>query len=275
MATATTDRRTEQDTSYHDRRLARRLKEDPEFRAEFERQQREIAGIDAIVNKLDALRTQHGLTKADLMHAPCDNEPCRDPASLDGVGQPPVAYADRRRASPHASLRRMPTRRSGRRSMEPRKTLVGRSARGDHVRARSGRGALHLHATHWRRDHRVQRRDEAETVEVVQRWPRRRSEDPTRRCDRCSAYPLCVDLRAIRQRGVGVQSRKTLVAQYLVRRTRQPMDEALLRLRRPQQDAARHAQHGGRQYRVRRDTARPRIPGVERRRASLAIRIAG
>ena len=29
--------------SYHDRRLARRLKEDPEFREEFERQQQEIA----------------------------------------------------------------------------------------------------------------------------------------------------------------------------------------------------------------------------------------
>ena len=43
------------DTGYHDRRLARLLR-DPEFRAEFERQQAEIAAIDAIVNELDGLR---------------------------------------------------------------------------------------------------------------------------------------------------------------------------------------------------------------------------
>lgn len=54
------------DPSYHARRLARRLAEDAEFRAEFERQQREIAIIDAIVNELDALREQHGMTKAEL-----------------------------------------------------------------------------------------------------------------------------------------------------------------------------------------------------------------
>jgi DNA-binding phage protein len=53
------------DTSFHDRRLARRL-EDPEFRAEFEREKREIEGIDAIVHELDALRAQHGMTKAQL-----------------------------------------------------------------------------------------------------------------------------------------------------------------------------------------------------------------
>lgn len=58
--------RTAPDTSYHDRRLARRLKEDPEFAAEFERQRREIAAIDGIVNKLDDLRAQHGFSKADL-----------------------------------------------------------------------------------------------------------------------------------------------------------------------------------------------------------------
>jgi DNA-binding phage protein len=52
--------------SYHDRRLARRLREDPEFAAEFHRQQREIAAIDAIVNELDSLRAQAGLSKAKL-----------------------------------------------------------------------------------------------------------------------------------------------------------------------------------------------------------------
>jgi len=62
---ATTQRSTAQDTSYHDRRLAQRL-QDPEFRAEFERQQREVAVIDAIVNQLDHLRAERDLTKAAL-----------------------------------------------------------------------------------------------------------------------------------------------------------------------------------------------------------------
>jgi DNA-binding phage protein len=57
-----------QDASYHDRRLARRL-EDPVFRAEYERQRREIDAIDSIVHALDALRDQHGLSKADLARA--------------------------------------------------------------------------------------------------------------------------------------------------------------------------------------------------------------
>jgi ribosome-binding protein aMBF1 (putative translation factor) len=52
--------------SYHDRRLARRLAEDPEFAAEFRRQQREIAVIDRIVNELDGLREQSGFSKAQL-----------------------------------------------------------------------------------------------------------------------------------------------------------------------------------------------------------------
>lgn len=51
--------------SYHDRRLARRL-EDPEFRREFEREVAETSAIDTIVNALDALRAEHGVTKADL-----------------------------------------------------------------------------------------------------------------------------------------------------------------------------------------------------------------
>ncbi len=39
---------------------------DPEFRAEFERERHEIETIDAIVNALDGLRDERGLTKADL-----------------------------------------------------------------------------------------------------------------------------------------------------------------------------------------------------------------
>jgi DNA-binding XRE family transcriptional regulator len=55
--------------SYHDRRLARRLREDPEFRAEFERQRREINQIDSVVRQLDALREEVGMSKAELARA--------------------------------------------------------------------------------------------------------------------------------------------------------------------------------------------------------------
>jgi len=61
--------RSKLDTTYHDRRLARRLKEDPEFRAESERQRREIAQIDSIVRQLDELREQAGMSKAELARA--------------------------------------------------------------------------------------------------------------------------------------------------------------------------------------------------------------
>lgn len=61
--------RSKLDTTYHDRRLARRLKEDPEFRAEFERQRREIAQIDSVVRQLDELREQAGMSKAELARA--------------------------------------------------------------------------------------------------------------------------------------------------------------------------------------------------------------
>jgi ribosome-binding protein aMBF1 (putative translation factor) len=57
------------DTTYHDRRLARRLEEDPEFRAEFEQQRREIAQIDAVVRRLDELREEAGMSKAELARA--------------------------------------------------------------------------------------------------------------------------------------------------------------------------------------------------------------
>lgn len=54
------------DATYHDRRLERRLREDPEFRAEFERQRREIAQIDLVVRQLDELREKAGMSKAEL-----------------------------------------------------------------------------------------------------------------------------------------------------------------------------------------------------------------
>lgn len=52
-------------TSYHDRRLAARLK-DPEFRAEYERASGEIAQIDAVLRTLDHLREKAGISKAEI-----------------------------------------------------------------------------------------------------------------------------------------------------------------------------------------------------------------
>jgi ribosome-binding protein aMBF1 (putative translation factor) len=57
------------DTTYHDLRLARRLREDPEFRDEFERQRRQIDQIDSVVRQLDELREASGMSKAELARA--------------------------------------------------------------------------------------------------------------------------------------------------------------------------------------------------------------
>jgi DNA-binding XRE family transcriptional regulator len=57
------------DTSYHDRRLTRQLEEDAGFRAEFERQRRQIDQIDAVVRQLDQLREEVGMSKAALARA--------------------------------------------------------------------------------------------------------------------------------------------------------------------------------------------------------------
>jgi DNA-binding XRE family transcriptional regulator len=104
-----------QDTSYHNQRLARRLRDDPEFRAEFERQQREIAAIDAIVNTLDELREKHDLTKAELARA-IDKNPAAIRRLLTASGNPElrtvVAIAD----ALDAEVRIVPRETSERRS---------------------------------------------------------------------------------------------------------------------------------------------------------------
>ncbi len=64
------------DTSYHQRRLAARLK-DPDFRAEYERARAEIAQIDAIMRSLDDLRQEAGFSKAELAR-----QIGKDPASV-------------------------------------------------------------------------------------------------------------------------------------------------------------------------------------------------
>lgn len=63
---ARTRKTTKLDTEHHDRRLAKRLAEDTEFAAESKRQRRAIGAIDSIIRKLDELRVDLGLSKAEL-----------------------------------------------------------------------------------------------------------------------------------------------------------------------------------------------------------------
>ena len=69
-------KKTKIDSSYHDRRVARR-REDAEYRAEYERFGRQVAQIDAVVNALDELRERAGLSKAELAR-----RIGKDPASI-------------------------------------------------------------------------------------------------------------------------------------------------------------------------------------------------
>jgi DNA-binding phage protein len=87
MSRTTRPNRAVLDAGYHDRRLARRLEEDPEFRAEFERQQREIAAIDAIVHELDGLRERQGISKAELARL-IDKSPAAIRRLLTASGNP-------------------------------------------------------------------------------------------------------------------------------------------------------------------------------------------
>ncbi len=95
MSTTTHTRKN--DTGHHDRRLANRLAAGPEFRAEFERQQRTIAAIDELVGQLDALRVEHDLTKAHLARM-IDKHPASVRRLLTAAGNPElgtvVAMAD-------------------------------------------------------------------------------------------------------------------------------------------------------------------------------------
>lgn len=53
------------DPSLHDRFLADQLA-DPAFREAFERERREIETIDTLVGALEHLRSEHGISKAQL-----------------------------------------------------------------------------------------------------------------------------------------------------------------------------------------------------------------
>lgn len=110
----TTKARTQQDTSFHDRWLSEQLK-DPEFRAEYERERREIEIIDAIVTTLDGLRAEHGLSKAALAR-----EIGKNPASirrlLTAPGNPELRTVVQVADVLDAEIKVVPRRRRRRRS---------------------------------------------------------------------------------------------------------------------------------------------------------------
>jgi ribosome-binding protein aMBF1 (putative translation factor) len=53
------------DPSYHRRRTGER-RQDPTFQAEYERTRKELAQVNAVMQRLDDLRISAGLSKADL-----------------------------------------------------------------------------------------------------------------------------------------------------------------------------------------------------------------
>jgi ribosome-binding protein aMBF1 (putative translation factor) len=52
-------------TDHHRRRVVNRM-QDPEFRAEYERTRHELAQVNEVMRRLDSLRVDAGLSKADL-----------------------------------------------------------------------------------------------------------------------------------------------------------------------------------------------------------------
>jgi DNA-binding XRE family transcriptional regulator len=105
-------------TSYFDRYVDEQMK-DPVFKAEYERQRRAIAAIDEIVNRLDTLRVEHDLTKAELARA-IDKNPASVRRLLTAKGNPElgtvIAIAD----ALDADIAVVPRKRASRR----RKTLA-------------------------------------------------------------------------------------------------------------------------------------------------------
>jgi DNA-binding phage protein len=99
-----------QDTSFHERFLAEQLA-DAAFRAEFERQQREIAAIDAIVHRLDALREQQGKSKAELARA-IDKNPAAVRRLLTASGNPELRTVVAMAAALGAEVQIVPQKRT-------------------------------------------------------------------------------------------------------------------------------------------------------------------
>jgi DNA-binding XRE family transcriptional regulator len=69
-------KKTTLNTSYHEKRLAER-KKDATFKAEFDRASRQISQIDAIMQSLEDLRMEAGVSKAELAR-----QIGKDPASV-------------------------------------------------------------------------------------------------------------------------------------------------------------------------------------------------
>jgi DNA-binding phage protein len=102
------------DTGHHDRRLARRL-EDPAFRKVYERELRQVKAVDQLVHELEALRAQHGVSKAELARA-IDKNPAVVRRLLTASGNPElktvVAIAEALGAEVRIVPRKRPARRA-------------------------------------------------------------------------------------------------------------------------------------------------------------------
>jgi DNA-binding phage protein len=82
--------------SFHDRRLKRQM-QDPEFKAEYERQLRAIKAVDELVNAVDGLREENNLSKAEVARM-IDKNPASVRRPLTASGNPElktvIAMAD-------------------------------------------------------------------------------------------------------------------------------------------------------------------------------------
>jgi DNA-binding phage protein len=101
------------DIGYHDRRLARRL-EDPTFRKEYERELRQIKAVDQLVHELEALRAQHGVSKAELART-IDKNPAAVRRLLTASGNPELKTVVAIAEALDADVKIVPRKRSARR----------------------------------------------------------------------------------------------------------------------------------------------------------------
>ena len=100
--------------NFHDRFLEQQLA-DPEFRAAFAREKRELETIDALVNTLDDLREDLGLSKADLARAIGKN-PASVRRLLTASGNPELQTVVAIAEALDAEVKIVPRKRARRRS---------------------------------------------------------------------------------------------------------------------------------------------------------------
>lgn len=111
-----TKRTTKLNTGHHERRLAKRLVEDPEFAVEYARQRRAIDGIDAIIRKLDELRVDLGLSKAELARM-IDKNPASVRRLLTAAANPELGTVVAMADALDADVVLVPRKRSRRRAV--------------------------------------------------------------------------------------------------------------------------------------------------------------